>query len=238
MTSATPQPRDPRTRRSVPPAGGSRPGRARPLVAVGVALWALTEIWLLTLLGGWAGGWAVLLALAGGFVVGSLVVRHAGRRAWNRLVESAQRQARAEQAAREGREPIDPAAEPAPGRRGGEAMTMAGGLLIMFPGLLSDLAGLLCVLPPTAALLRAGLRRVASTGRGPVGATYRDLRAANDGMRIHRPDGRVVPGEVVREEGVPSPEAPEGGDAPRSRVIREDGGPAFPGADGPDRSGG
>ncbi|WP_323380196.1 FxsA family protein, partial [Streptomyces alkaliphilus] len=186
-----------------------RPGRARPLVAVGVAVWALAEIWLLTLLGEWAGGWAVLLALAGGFVIGSLVVRHAGRRAWNRLVESAQRQARAAQAAGEGREPVDPTPEPASGRGGGEALTMAGGLLIMFPGLLSDLVGLVCVLPPGAALIRRGLRRFASADRGPVGTAYRDARAAGDGMRIHRPGGRVVPGEVVREE--ESPAAGSGG---------------------------
>ncbi|WP_323385394.1 FxsA family protein, partial [Streptomyces calidiresistens] len=175
----------------------------------------------------WAGGWVVLLVLAGGFVLGSLVVRRAGRRAWNRLVESAQRQARAAQAAREGREPVDPTPGPPSDRRGGEAMTMVGGLLLMFPGLLSDLVGLVCVLPPGAALIRRGLRRFATTDRGPVGTTYRDLRAAGDGARIHRPDGRIVPGEVVREE--------DGAPGGNGRVIREDGGPAAPGPAGRER---
>jgi UPF0716 protein FxsA len=40
-----------------------------------------------------------------------------------------------------------------------QAMIMAGGVLLVLPGLLSDLAGLFLVLPPTRALIKKALRK-------------------------------------------------------------------------------
>lgn len=191
MTTGDPHPMDPR-RSGSGPRPGARPARRRgllplvPLIGVG---WALAEIWLLLLLGEAAGGWTVFGVLLAGVVLGVLVIRRAGRRAWRRLTEAVQQQ----QAG--GAVP-----ETAERDRGGDGLAMAGGLLLITPGLLSDALGLLCVLPPTAALLRGAGRRLLSTGAGPLGTAYQQARAAEERRRMRRPDGgRIVPGEVVRE---------------------------------------
>ena len=78
---------------------------------------------------------------------------------------------------------------------------MLGGLLLMVPGLASDALGLLCLFPPTAALLRRGGTRLA--GRGQLGETFQQAHTAQEQVRIHRPDGRIVSGEVIRDEDPP-----------------------------------
>ncbi|WP_165989157.1 FxsA family membrane protein [Streptomyces sp. YIM 98790] len=190
--------------RSFPPSPGraGRPGgRLRTLLPLGVALWALAELWLLILLGDAAGGLTVFLVLLAGLVLGALVIRQAGSRAWRRLAESLQRG---------GAEPEGD------GGRGGNALTMLGGLLLMLPGLLSDAVGLLCVFPPTAALLRRTGARLLRSGKGPLGTAYRQLKDAEEAARRQRADGpgapggrggRVVRGEVIRDE----PGGPEHG---------------------------
>jgi UPF0716 protein FxsA len=59
-------------------------------------------------------------------------------------------------------------------------------------------AGLLCLFPPTAALLRRlGERTLAERMQSAAPGTLGDaLRQA----RIHRPDGKVVQGEVIRDD--------------------------------------
>jgi UPF0716 protein FxsA len=79
-----------------------------------------------------------------------------------------------------------------------------GGVLLFVPGLVTDVAGLLLVLPPTRALVRRGLVRAAEK-RVP------ELRTA----RI-RERGPVVEGEVIEPE--PAPERPGGGPG---RVVIE-----------------
>ncbi|WP_461029931.1 FxsA family protein, partial [Streptomyces sparsus] len=137
-----PFPRDPSS--GGPGSPGTDPGRRRglrprsfaPLV---VAAWAIGEIWLFLLLADLIGGLGVLTVIAAGFLLGALAIKRAGRRAWRNLAASLQ--------------PEGPPVE-APTRGGGNALAMLGGLLLMVPGLLSDLAGLLCLFPPTASLLR------------------------------------------------------------------------------------
>jgi UPF0716 protein FxsA len=160
---------------------------------VGLAAFVILEIWLLTLLADATSGLVVLAVLAAGAVSGALVVKHAGRRAWRGLVETV--------------ESLQPGAEPRTrpeSARGGHGLAMLGGLLLMLPGLLSDAAGLLCVFPPTAALLRRGverrLGRRAGFAPGSLGDTLRQARTAEEHIRIHRPDGKVVQGEVVRDD--------------------------------------
>ncbi|MGW1077299.1 FxsA family membrane protein [Streptomyces sp. NPDC002537] len=161
-----------------------RKSRARKLIPLGVAVWALLEIWLLTLVAGAAGGLTVLALLVAGVVVGSYVIKRAGRRAWKRLTAQLQ--------------PGGAAAEPAP-EGGGNGLTMLGGLLIILPGLLSDAMGLLCLFPPTRGLLRKGLQRWLGRPAAPgsLGDAFQQAR-----MRV--PDGKVVQGEVIREDG-PAP---------------------------------
>ncbi|WP_326692143.1 MULTISPECIES: FxsA family membrane protein [unclassified Streptomyces] len=179
------------------PEGPRRRSKGRTLLPLGVAAWVVLEIWLLTLLADAAGGLIVLIVLVAGFLIGSAVIKRAGRRAWRNLAESVQRAQ--EQAG--GGEPR-PEAEGRAGR--GSGMAMLGGLLIMIPGLVSDAAGLLCLFPPTAKLLRGStkryLERRSDFEPGSLGDAYQQARGAEEQVRMHRPDGKVVQGEVVRDD--------------------------------------
>lgn len=195
--------------------GGPRRSRVRTFLPLTVAAWALLEIWLLTLIGETVGGLAVLALLVAGFLLGVVVIKRAGRRAWQRLAESVQQ---AQQAAQRGQPPKESAMR----HGGGNALTMLGGLLIMVPGVVSDVAGLLCLFPPTAALLRRSaqryLERRSGFAPGTLGDAYQQARRAEEQMRMRSPDGKVVEGEVV-EGGVE-------GDAARDDGARGDEPPA------------
>ncbi|MEU3752779.1 FxsA family membrane protein [Streptomyces olivoreticuli] len=172
-----------------------RKSRARKLVPLGVAVWVVLEIWLLTLVAGAAGGLTVFALLAGGVVVGSYVIKRAGRRAWQRLTVTLQ--------------PGGAVAGPAP-EGGGNGLTMLGGLLIILPGLLSDAVGLLCLFPPTRSLLRKGFER--RLGRPAAPGTVGD---AFQQARMRMPDGKVVQGEVIREDGPARAPREDGPQLPR-----------------------
>jgi UPF0716 protein FxsA len=203
MSNGAPYPYEPppRDRRDTSRGGRSGPREAprrrspaRTLVPLAVAAWAVLEIWLLTLVADAAGGLTVLLLLVAGFVFGALAVRRAGRRAWQQL-----------SAAFATATGPEPGREDA-GRRGGNTFAMLGGLLLMVPGLVSDAAALLCLFPPTAALLRRGAeRRLSRLGGGDLGDVMRQARDAQEETRIHRPEGRIVQGEVVRDDDGPTP---------------------------------
>jgi UPF0716 family protein affecting phage T7 exclusion len=183
--------------------GGPRRSRVRTFLPLAVAAWALLEIWLLTLIGEAAGGLVVLALLVAGFLLGVFVIKRAGRRAWRRLAESVQQ---AQTAAQTGQAPA--ASTEGTERSGGNALAMLGGLLIMVPGVVSDAAGLLCLFPPTAALMRQTTRRYlerrSGFAPGTIGDAYQQARRAEEQMRMHRPDGKVVEGEVVRDDEPPS----------------------------------
>ncbi|WP_326571068.1 FxsA family protein [Actinacidiphila glaucinigra] len=199
MTISSPPPAGPRQ-----PGGDARPrrrSRAGRWIPLGVAAYALLEIWLLILVAGAAGGLTVLLLLVVGFVGGALAVRHAGRSAWRALNETM----RSGGPERDGEKRDESGA--ANGGGGGAAPIMFGGLLLMVPGLISDVAGLFFLFPPTRSLLtRAGARvldrraaaaRERDPGSGSLGDLFAQARAAEEQMRIHRPDGKVIQGEVV-----------------------------------------
>ncbi|MBA0051023.1 FxsA family protein [Streptomyces sp. AJS327] len=205
MTTRAPYPHEPPPQGPGPHgAGPRRPRRRGTPLPLALAAFAVLEIWLLVLLTEAAGGLTVLAVLAGGFLLGSVLMKRAGRRAWQELAESLQRAQR-------------PGAEPPTERRstgGGNALAMLGGLLLMVPGLLSDVLGLLCVFPPTARLLRRSLRRYAERRAFPAGGlgdAYQQARSTQERYRMWRPDGKVVEGEVIRDE-----EPPSGGDQPPS----------------------
>ncbi|MEU3979829.1 FxsA family membrane protein [Streptomyces sp. NPDC026672] len=181
-----------------PPSPSARPRRSRlrRFLPLGIAVWLVLEIWLLTLVAGAAGGFAVLLLLVAGFVIGSVVVKRAGRRAFRSLNEALQRGG-------------------SPESGGGNGFLMLAGLLLMIPGVISDAVGLLLLVPP----LRKAL------GRYTERAVDRTLRRATPGSfgdafqqaRIHRPDGKVVQGEVIRHDGPGPGDAPHEGRPPLTR---------------------
>jgi UPF0716 protein FxsA len=152
-----------------------------------VAAWVVLEIWLLTVVAGAAGGLAVFVLLVAGFLVGSAVVKRAGRRAFRALTETLQQQ--------QGGGGSAPGAEA--GKSEGNGFLMLGGLLLMLPGIVSDAVGLVLLVPPVQKALgryaeRTFERKLREAGAGGLGDAFTQAR-------IHRPDGKVVPGEVIRD---------------------------------------
>ncbi|WP_330436914.1 FxsA family membrane protein [Streptomyces griseoaurantiacus] len=163
------------------PAAPARPRRSRlrTFLPLGLAAWLVLEIWLLLLVADAAGGIAVLLLLLAGFLGGAAVVKRAGRRAFRNLSESLQR-----------------GASPQSGDANG--LTMLAGLLLMLPGLLSDAVGLLLLVPPVQKAVSAYTERTIDRKlRATVPGSFGD---AFEQARMHRPDGKVVQGEVIRED--------------------------------------
>ncbi|WP_328297537.1 FxsA family protein [Streptomyces sp. NBC_00435] len=158
---------------------------ARTFLPLAVAAWLILEIWLLSLVAGVVGGGAVALLLAGGLVLGAVVIKRAGRRAFKNLTDTFQQ-------AQTGR-------QPAPQQPGtGNGMTMLAGLLLMMPGLISDAVGLVLLIPPVRAWI--GRRAAGSLERKMASAPAGTLGDAFQQARIHYPDGKVVQGEVIHGE--------------------------------------
>ncbi|MFF3364609.1 FxsA family membrane protein [Streptomyces misionensis] len=156
-----------------------RRSRLRRYLPLAIAAWLVLEIWLLTLVADVAGGPVVFLLLVAGVVGGSVVIKRAGRRAFRNLNEALQRGG-------------------SPQRGGGNGLTMLAGLLLIIPGLVSDAAGLLLLLPPVQKAVSRFTentleKRLRAAAPGSLGDVFQQAR-------MHRPDGKVVPGEVIRED--------------------------------------
>ncbi|WP_019884760.1 FxsA family membrane protein [Streptomyces purpureus] len=178
-----------------PPPLARKRSRARTLAPLGIAAYLVLEIWLLIQVGGAAGGLTVLALLVGAGVLGAVVVKRAGRRAFQSLTETLQQQ-------QSGQAPTQ---DPKSTRNG---LLMLGGLLLMLPGFVSDVAGLLLLVPPVRGALgryadKALDRKMRSATAGSFGDAFQQAR-------IHRPDGKVVQGEVIRDDG-PSAQPQNGG---------------------------
>jgi UPF0716 protein FxsA len=179
-----------------------------------VLLYLVVEIVALVALASWIGvGWTLLVLLAGS-VLGLWLARREGLRAVRAMTGAARDHRVAHVEMTDG------------------VLVAMGGLLLLVPGLVTDVAGLLLLLPPTRSLVRRRMVREAER-RAPV------LRTA----RI-RGDGSIVDGEVV--DG-PAWAEPRGARPLRPGVIEgrivqgETGaGPVVEGevVDGPDTGGG
>jgi UPF0716 protein FxsA len=170
----------------------ARPRRSklRTFLPLAIAAWLVLEIWLLTLVAGAAGGVTVFLLLVAGFVLGSVVIKRAGRRAFRNLSETLQARSSGE----------------APTGGSGNGLMMLGGLLLMLPGLISDVVGLLLLIPPVQKAVSRSAER--TIDRKLRGATPGSLGDAFQQARMHRPDGKVVQGEVIRNEPSDAPREP------------------------------
>ncbi|GGY11372.1 FxsA family membrane protein [Streptomyces djakartensis] len=178
------------------PTSPARPRRSRlrTFLPLGVAAWFVLEIWLLTMIAGASSGLVVLLVLIAGFVLGAVVIKRAGRRAFRNLSEALQQQ----------QSGVMPAAD-RPNSEGNGLM-MLGGLLLMIPGVVSDAVGLLLLLPPVQKAVsrsaeRTFERRLREAGPGSLGGAFQQAR-------MRRPDGKVVQGEVIRDEPGDAPQGP------------------------------
>jgi UPF0716 protein FxsA len=138
-----------------------------------VLLYLVVEIVALVALGSAIGfGWTLVVLLAGS-LLGLWLARREGVRAFRALAEAVQNRRVAHAEITDG------------------LLVAVGGVLLFLPGLVTDLAGLLLVLPPTRSLVRRRLVRAAEE-RAP------GLRSA----RI-RSEGPVVDGTVVDGPGAP-----------------------------------
>jgi len=162
---------------------GAREGAGGAELAVPILLGAVlllaVEVAVVVTVSSWIGfGWTLLLLLVT-TLLGGWLVRREGVRAWRSFSG----------AVAEGRPPGRAALD--------GVLILLGGLLVLLPGFVSDVLGLLCLLPPTRRLLgralvgwaltrgRASVIRVRA-GRGPAGAP---------GPPPPRP-GRVIEGEI------------------------------------------
>ncbi|MEU2372785.1 FxsA family membrane protein [Streptomyces pseudogriseolus] len=176
-----------------------RRSRLRTLLPLGVAAWLVLEIWLLTLVAGASSGLVVFLILLAGIVLGSYVIKRAGRRAFRNLTETVQQQ--------QAGGPVTPGART---DSEGNGLTMLGGMLIVLPGLISDALGLLLLVPPVQ---KAASRYAERTFERKLreAAAQSPLGDAFAQARMRRPDGKVVQGEVVRDEPGSAPgDTPQG----------------------------
>ncbi len=153
-------------------------------ILLGVVLLLAVEIAVVVLVSSWIGfGWTLLLLLVTS-LFGAWLVRREGAKAWRSFSA----------AVAEGRPP---------GRSALDGMLiLLGGLLVLLPGFVGDVLGLLCLLPPTRKLLgralvgwaltrgRATVVRVRST-RGPAGAP-----PGPPGPGTPPGAGRVIEGEI------------------------------------------
>ncbi|MFF3335805.1 FxsA family membrane protein [Streptomyces sp. NPDC002888] len=180
------------------PSFSTRPrrSRVRTFLPLGIAAWLVLEIWLLTVVAGAASGFVAFLLLLAGFVLGSVVIKRAGRRAFQNLNEALQRGG-------------------SPSSGGGNGLMMLGGLLLMIPGLISDAVGLFLLIPPVQKAVgryaeRTVDRKLREAASGGLGDAFQQAR-------IHRPDGKVVQGEVIRDEPGAQGDAPQEPKPPLTR---------------------
>jgi UPF0716 protein FxsA len=170
-----------------------RPRRLRPtrLAAAALLLLPVVEILVLVGVGQAIGGWPTFLLLVATSLLGVWLIRREGGKAWRAL----------EQAVRSGRMP---AREIADG-----VVVLVGGALLVAPGFVTDVLGLLLVLPFTRPVARSMLaavisrRLVAQTGRftGPAVTGQPGWeQQPPQGPRRSTSSDEVVEGEIIDED--------------------------------------
>ena len=149
------------------------------LLVAAFVLVPLVEIYVIIQIGQVIGAWWTILLLIADSILGSWLVKREGGRAWQALRVALQ----------EGRMPHKELAD--------GILVLVGGLLMLTPGFVLDIVGVICILPFTRPIGRRFLSRLIS--RRLVGVSY---PGANPGPRPGTqqrpgPDDGVVRGEVV-----------------------------------------
>lgn len=100
----------------------------------------IIELWVIIEIGSLIGVWPTIALLIADALLGSLLLRHQGRGAWRRFNEAiAQRRF--------------------PGREVADGLLIAiGGTLLLTPGFVTDVFGLIFLIPPTRAIVRRLMR--------------------------------------------------------------------------------
>src|SRR5262245_41194904 len=103
----------------------------------------ILELWLIIEIGSLIGVWPTIALLLADALLGSLLLRHQGRGAWRRFNEAL-------------------AERRFPGKEVADGLLIAiGGTLLLAPGFITDVFGLLFLIPPTRAIVRGLLKRFA-----------------------------------------------------------------------------
>ena len=145
-----------------------------PLLVLVFVVVQILEVWVLIQVGHAIGGWQTLGLLVLDSLLGAALLRHQGRQTWRAF-----------------RRALDdkrmPSREVADG-----ALVLVGGTLLLTPGFLSDVVGVLFLLPPTRALVRPLLTRFVARRLGLTGLTGRLTRPRRSAS------GDVIEGDVVQ----------------------------------------
>ena len=148
-----------------------------PLLFVAFVVVPIAELYVLIQVGQAIGVLPTIVLLVVDSFVGAWLLKREGRKTWTAF-----------------RRALDdrrvPAREVADG-----ALVIFGGALLLTPGFLSDVLGLVCVLPPTRAVLRGLLTGLVAKRLGVPG-----MVAGAAARRVRTRRGTVVEGEVVDRE--------------------------------------
>ncbi|OJU82930.1 MAG: hypothetical protein BGO11_18355 [Solirubrobacterales bacterium 70-9] len=158
----------------------------------------IAELYVIIQVGELIGVWPTLLLLLLDAIVGSWLLKHEGRAAWRRFNEAlAERRI--------------PAKEVADG-----FLVILGGALLIAPGFITDIFGVLYLIPPTRALARKVLTRF-TVGRvavvgfpGAMGGFGRGPRGGPSQNGANRSYDYDVDAEEVREDDPGEPRLPPG----------------------------
>lgn len=160
-----------------------RRGWVRPVLVAAFVLIPLAEIWAILQVGQLVGPWWTIALLVLDSMVGAWLIKREGGRAWQALRAALQ----------QGRMP---ARELADG-----ALILIGGTLMLSPGFVLDLAGILLILPFTRPIARRLLTSVVERRLVVVpafGPGFGSGLRPGDGRRPGPgPEGPVVRGDVV-----------------------------------------
>jgi UPF0716 protein FxsA len=126
------------------------------LVVLLFILVPIAELYVIIKIGGAIGILPTLALLIADALLGSMLLRHQGRAAWVRF----------NRALAEGRLPHKEVVD--------GVLIVFGGALLLTPGFLTDIAGLILLIPPTRALVRASATRYlrGRMSAGPGGAVF------------------------------------------------------------------
>ena len=152
------------------------------LLVVAFVVVPLVEVFVLVQVGQVIGAWWTILLLIAASVLGAWLIRREGSRSWAALNVALQ----------SGRMPARELAD--------AGLILIGGTLMLTPGFVSDVVGVLLILPLTRPIARGMLTKVVAKrlvgplggGFGGPGTAPGDARRPGPG-----PEGPVVQGEVV-----------------------------------------
>jgi UPF0716 protein FxsA len=157
----------------------------------------IAELYVIIKVGSLIGVLPTLAILLADALLGSMLLRQQGRAAWRRFNAAI-------------------AERRFPGREAADGLMIAiGGTLLVTPGFITDVVGLLLLLPPTRALIRRALFRylrrrmvLVDAGTGGYGA-MRDRPPSGDRPYDYEGTAREMPSSGAAEEEESAPNGPQ-----------------------------